>query len=183
MKKLNELTAEEVKELLKVNNYLREQAQAWADDNAQEVINECLRPFERMYGIDYNIGYPANYFSVQQGSYKDFLFACLDHEYKESLFAGFLAEIERASKRAYFFEDALNGYEDISDKNWKRLEKWMDNIVRIATESIVSDCTEVYENSYDEETITETALCFCENSDDLLTDGKQIVELNPRIYA
>ena len=185
MKKLNELTPEEVKNLLTVNKWFRDQAQEYAQESTNIFVSDILRPFRDVRGIDYNIGYPGNYFTVSQEYYKEFLTVCEEHPEKDWIFGDILNNaIERAGNRIYFFEDCLFGYNDISEKNWEHLEKWIDGIVEKAARAIVHACNEEEAAAYTDETIEENAFCFCDTyGDQYETDGKVIYETTCRQYA
>ena len=157
MKKLSELTIEEVRSLLASNKWMKERAEEWAQESAEIVVSDILRPFNRMHGVDYNIGYPADRFEVGYPAYKEFLFACSEHEYKEWIFGDMLAKIERATDRVHFFENCLYDYEDISAANYDRLEKWLSDIVEEAARAIVYACNEEYAHLYDDDARAENA--------------------------
>ena len=184
MKRLSELTPEEVKALLSVNKWLKKTAEERAQENAGFLVEEILEPFRTMSGIDYNVGYPADYFDVGYTAYKDFLYTCIDHDYKELVFGDFFPQIERAADRAQFFENCLFDYEDISAKNYDRLETWIASIVEKAARSIVCACNLEFEWAYTDEAIEEAAAAFCEfNGEVLETDGKIFAETTCRKYA
>lgn len=182
MKKLSELTPEEIKSLFKCNKFMQERAQDYAQENAEIVVSEILHPFNRMHGIDYNIGYPANYFTVQQEAYKDFLDACENHDF--SIFSEELEnKIKRANDRAHFFNYLLLGYEDISDSRYRSLEAWLDGIVEEAAEAIVDYCVAEYDAVFDTFVQIEAAEMFCDFNDNYETDGAYIYETTRRKYA
>jgi len=184
LKKLCELTTAEVKNLLSNNKFLRETAEENAQEDAWFMLNEyVLAPFSRMRGIDYNIGYPGNHFTVKESNFADFLTACMDHDEKESIFGDILPEIARAAARADFFEEVYNGYIEMTDKKYADFEEWMREKVSKATRAIVKRCIEEVDYSYTEEAIETAAEMFCEFRDDLLTDGEKIMENAPRIFA
>ena len=183
MKKLSELTTEEIRNLLSCNEWMKKQAQEYSEEGAQIVVDEVLKPFQELRGIRYNIGYPANYMDIPQEYYKEFLNACENHDYCGIFTEETARMIERAGKRAYFFTDCLYGYEDISNENYERLEKWIDEIVHAAAIEIVAFCAAEYENAWNDEVVKESAIMFCDCNDSYETDGKYIYETEVRMYA
>lgn len=183
MKKLSELTPEEIKALLQENETFKKWAQEYAQESTDLNISYVLRPFQGLRGIDYNIGYPGDYFRVSQEHYKDFLEACQEYEVFFMFSESTQKLINRAENRAGFFEDCLYNYIDISDKKWSCLEKWMNEVVHTATSEILQFCTAENENIFDDAFIEEEAIFFCENNDQYETDGRYIYEITRRKYA
>ena len=184
MKRLDELTPAEVNSLLSVNKWLRKQAEERAEENAGILVEEILAPFRTMCAVDYNIGYPADYFNIGYNGYKDFLYACIEHDYIELLFGDFFPQIERAAERAQFFENCLYDYEDISAQNYDRLETWISKTVETAARCIVDACKQEYIYATTDEAIQDAAAAFCDFcGDDYETDGKIIAETTCRQYA
>lgn len=131
MRNLTDLTQEELKALFKVNKHLQEQAQNNLLEDAYYWIDEYLAPFYRMPGIDYSISCYNDYFTVKS---PDYYFEFLEGVEKMQKDFCLLSDdtiilFERAANKAEFFREAYNGYEDISDKRYYQLEKWIKNIV------------------------------------------------------
>ena len=183
MKRLSELTTEEIKTLLQENKTFKEWAQEYAQESADLNISFILRPFQDVRGIDYNIGYPGDYFRVSQEYYKEFLRACQEDDVFHMFSESTQELINRAENKSVFFEDCLYNYIDISDKKWSCLEKWMDEAVHTATNEILQFCIAENENVFNDAFIEEEAVLFCENNDQYETDGRYIYEITRRKYA
>jgi len=167
MRNLTDLTQEELKALFKANKHLQEKAQENLLDNAYFWINEYLQPFGKIPGVDYSISCYYDYFTVKSPAYyleflegvekmqKDF---CILSESTAALFS-------RVYKKAEFFREAYNGYEDISDKRFLQLEKWMIKAVETITSEILKCCQEEIMSSYDFENQETYFLDFIDNFD------------------
>ena len=175
MRNLTDLTQEELKALFKANKHLQEKAQENLLDNAYFWINEYLQPFGKIPGVDYSISCYYDYFTVKSPAYyleflegvekmqKDF---CLLSDDTIKLF-------ERAADKVEFFRECYNGYEDISDKRYYQLEKWMRNIVDRITSEILKSCQNEIMACYDYDN---QEGYFLDNLDifDYETDGKKV---------
>lgn len=179
MKKLDELTNEEIRDLLENNKWLRETAERRASEDADYMVAEYMEPFRNIIGIDYSFGYPADFVNVGMIAYKAFLETCEQHEiaiFTEET----LERISKAKKQLELFDDVINCYADMSDNRFCNLEKYISEIVERARKELVSACTSELEWSYSDEAIEEVTAAFCEfNGFQFLTDGKQIIELSP----
>jgi hypothetical protein len=185
MRKLNELDPQELENLFAVNEKLRSIASERAQENADFWVSEYLTGFRNLRGVDYNIGYPANYMTVRNTAYKDFLDAAKEAQENFGLFEEETANrIERALARVEIYDDATYGYYDMSSANFTRLEKWMDEQVETIAAELAARLETEYEYAYTDDAARDfLEFIVDEVGDKYETDGKYLYETERRKYA
>lgn len=185
MRKLIELSDKELKELYNKNSFLREEADNYAADSAYIQVDEFLRPFDKMIGVDYSIGDCGDYFNfnMSRGNLADFLSAAEECGRDYCFLTDELnSKITRAKSRADFYIDARNGYENISDSKFEKLEEWIEGIVADVCRAICDEASDFYTS--EPELLANDLGWFIEaNYADYTTDGALIYEPQIRAYA
>ena len=188
-KNLSELNQEEAKALFNNNLWAKDRGQEYANDNADFWISEVLDYFRKCRALDYNIGYPGNYFTFidYRAGYDDF----------QELFKAYkaitadmcvisdevYAKVKRAAARLDFYLEARNGYEDISDKKYEQLEKWIFSIIEEANADILKYLEADDDSRYNDDFIFECFYDHLEDMDEYETDGTTVFETRFREYA
>lgn len=147
MKKLQDMTKEELATLFKKNLHLQEEVQERMLQDSYYWINEYMNYFSGIQGVEYSISCHYDYINVKYPTYfLDFLQAtekmqkdyCILEPETNTL-------LIRALKKAEFFREVYNGYEDISAYRYKHLEKWMFKVIEEITSNILEVCQdEIY---------------------------------------
>ena len=185
LRTLAELTPEELGTLYEKSDKLKQIAQEQADFDAEVLTDDIFYSLRNIKGIDYEISaYGYSYMKVKPSAYEAFLDACEGIAHDFCIFTPEQAEqIKRAKARASFYYEAVNGYEDISDDKFDMLDKWITGIVEATASAIVREIVDIYESTYDPETIREALECAIDNvGEQYTTDGEYIYELAPRSY-
>lgn len=127
IKDFNDLSFDEFCKVWDNSEKLRHDAwESYLDDITEDVWSIA----HALNMTDYNLSYCGCWCYVRQGDYKIFLESCVDIQKDCEFFTDAdFAKIERAAARAEFFADALEGFADISDDKFAKLEKWMDSII------------------------------------------------------
>ena len=84
------------------------------------------------------------------------------------------ALFSRVYKKADFFREAYNGYEDISAKRFLQLEKWMIKAVETITSEILKHCQDEIIASYDFENQETYFLDFIDNFNDYQVEENKL---------
>lgn len=186
MKKLlKDLTLEELKALLNTNKKFKEIVTDYSFEGADLAINEILDPFRNIRGLNYEISLcRCSYFEVGMGAYTNFLQACEETKKSFCLFSEEQEkELERALKKAKFYQECLDGYVDISASRFDCLNTWLENIVNDLADTIKKECVSIYENYDTEETLIENLELVAETYGKTYeTDGKILFETVVRQY-
>ena len=189
MKKLNELTNDELFNLFEKNAWLREKMCSFCEESVNDYISDYLYGFRKINGLEYSIGY-NDYFTFNgyragvQG-YEDFIYACMEVQRSYCLFSDKTETLlKRINAKLELYTEAWQGYRDISDKNYERLEKWIDKGIETLCNEILSFCKDIYDSAYDKDYQEEELLNFVEwNGSDYETDGTYIYETIHKKYA
>lgn len=146
MKKyLSELSRDELKSLFDNNSLLRGVIWENAIDNVDFWISEKLSNFGRKN--DYCIGtYGTNYIRVKDVS--DFLEWVKNCNYMFEEFYG----LESLIDKAFTLNEKLL-YWDLSDDNYYRVEKRLDEICDILADQFIENCTNEYDYYYKDENL------------------------------
>lgn len=192
MKLLNELTTEELKELYNNNTFLREQTAEEAAETVSFWLDEVLDNFRNCGGVDYNIGYPGNYFTfltsrAGYNDYKAFFEICTDLNHDFCIFSDRTTELlKRVNDRLVFYLESIFGCEDISDDNQEKITEWIDKkVISALCSDILDFCVSDYDAQFDNDYLINEALpLFVENcGDNYETDGQYIYETTRRRFA
>lgn len=191
MKLLSELTAQELDNLFEKNSFFRDQVSEYAARCVDDQLSEYLRPFFNNRAVDYNIGYPGDFFhfDIYCGSYDayyNFFAACkaLTREY--CIFTDSTQELlNRFYAREGFYLEAIFGNEDITDHDQERITAWIDKkVIAAACDDILTMCKAEYDLQFDDDYLRETADIYVEMyGNDYATDGEYIYETTVRRYA
>lgn len=177
MKRLSELTFEEVKELYKVNKWLQRQGEEYRDETAYFWCDEYLHGIPS--GVDYQISYCQSYMIVNERDFAEFIEYCNDIDRDFELFYKHRDLLKRLTARSEVFEEIRNGYKDISDSKWDLFAEWMTDGVNTLKNHLV----DVLQSEYETDPL-EVLDCLIENiGDDYETDGEYIYELDVIKYA
>ena len=187
MKKLIDLSMEEIKKLFNCNDWLKNQAHERAAEEADFFGEEVLSYFHNVRGIRYEIAgsWNRNYFEVNYNNYNDFLEAlrsaqkniCILSDEEEKV-------LSRLEKKIDFFRDCSCGYEDISEKRYNHLEKFIDNSITFLCDCIVKYISSSYDFYNSDEGAAESLEILIDNiGADYETDGRYIYEIDVRKYA
>lgn len=186
MIKLSEMSDEALKSLYHNNEFLQKEAKEYSQEEFDFRMEEIMGYFRKIRGMEWNLGYPGNYISVEESAYKSFFDACLNLTHDMGFFTEeTTALIERAGKKAEFFYDAMVGYEDISDSRFNCLENWQKKIVKSASDEIIENYMSEWNYYFSDEAAEE---CFFDiwidsYGDDYLTDGEYVYEAELRKYS
>ena len=177
MKRLNELTIEELKGLYAKNKWLQTQGEEYRDETAYFWVDEYLHDIPKR--IDYRIEAYNSYMYIAMYDYADFVEYCDAIEKDFGIFYEYEGLIKRLLTRTDFYRDCVQGYEDISDDKFDLLNNWMTAGVEMLKDHLV----ECLQSEYEVDPV-ELLDCLIENiGDDYETDGEYIYELNVRKYA
>lgn len=189
IRKLIELSNEELKELYNKNNFLQDAVNEYAAMDAEIMTDNFLRYFDKISGVDYSIGGYNDYFTYElykarrYGDFSDFLEAVTICDADYSFLSDDLrAALHRVKNRADFYIDARNGYENISDSKFEKLEKWIKGVVADICGAICDEASDFYTS--EPELLADDLGWFIEaNYADYTTDGALIYEPQIRAYA
>lgn len=142
---LEDLSRDELKSLFDSNEKLRVAIWESAIESVDFWINEKLQGFGRMN--DYSIGtYGANYIRVKDiSSFLEWVESCNND------FGDFYG-MENLIENACVLNDKLR-YWDLSDKNYCRVEKRLDEICDILADHFIDYCTREYDWYYKDENL------------------------------
>lgn len=146
MKKyLQDLSRDELKSLFDNNSLLRGAIWENAIDNVDFWITEKLSSFGRKN--DYSIGtYGANYIRVKDvSSFLEWVNDC------NSSFGEFYG-LENLIDKAFTLNEKLL-YWNLSDLNYDRVEKRLDEICDILADQFIDNCTQEYDWYYEDENL------------------------------
>lgn len=187
MKKLIDLTMEEVKNLFACNSWLQDQAKDRAAEEADFFGEEVLSYFHNVRGIRYEIAgsWNRNYFDVNYCYYSDFLDALRNAQNEICILSDEEEKVlSRLEKKIDFFRDCSSGYEDISEKRYNHLEKFIDNSITFLCDCIVKYISSSYDFYNSDEGAAESLEILIDNiGADYETDGRYIYEIDVRKYA
>lgn len=123
MKKINNLTINELKKVFANNQELQNEVYNDAIDVANMYIRDYMECFESG-AIYYNIGYPGDYITVRDA--RKFVDGLRD------IYKSFCVLPDESLKLINYCDDLLNRYEEIYMINWKnadRLEKRINELI------------------------------------------------------
>ena len=186
-KLLSTLNTEELKTLFSKNNHLQQVIYDYACEDANIYFDDIASIFSY---TDYRTGKKetcrsAFFDSDAYGRYyvkinntEEFLEACekLQRDY-EFITDGAEVLIPRLLSKVAFYEDCCCGYEDISDSQFEKLEKWMQAGLEKIKKSLEKYITDTIE-SYTSRDFLEEEFVFQvqenNNFSDYLTDGEKV---------
>lgn len=168
IKDFNDLEFDEFCKVWENSEELRQDA--W-DSYLDDITDDVWSVAYALNLTDYEFSYCGCRCYVRQGDYKKFLESCVDLQDDCGFFADAdFAKIERAAARAEFFADALEGFADISDDKFAKLEKWMDSIVEDICRSICDIFRSEFDAADDPETLKYWAFEIYTDRCDYLVD-------------
>lgn len=182
MKKLTELTPEELKTLFHNNKHLQQVVLNYSQDDIFMYIGDILKPFEKMHGVDYSISNYNDYFTVKENAFCDFLEGVEEMQTAYCILSDdTFKQVTRALKKADFYTDILEGYQEVTNKTYNNLFKWFSGIVHIVTSEILKHCQDDIMYYYDNNNLCAYFLEMIDSFDYFQTDGKKLYEL--KCYA
>lgn len=192
LEKLSNLNYEQLKALYKNNQYIRETVfQEAAADRYYFIENEIISYFRKYdkansrekYAANFDEYYPGVFaVKVKQDNYKFFLECCRDIQKATEIFNPEIEEIiTRLSGRAVFFESCLNGFSDISDSNFDRLETWFNAGIKKISEALRENIQAEHDCIFDYDFLLEYFgyMIELEQLENMETDGKTVYEYIP----
>lgn len=120
---LSELTTDELTELYNKNKWLRKQCEESRQESNSYRLEEIADRLRESKHTDFLIGGGrGDHIRVQKGYFKEYL-EVLQTMQRDFYIVGdtLNAILDRLTEKAGFFDDCVNGYEDISDNNYNRL--------------------------------------------------------------
>jgi hypothetical protein len=147
MKDIKTLTTEELKKVFENNSKLKEAVFENARGDVDFWIGEYMKNFSPT-SIDYNIGYPGNYFVVKNEY--DFIQGCIEIQKDFCFFSD-----ETAAKIAYC-DSLMDRYENIKwydYKNSELLEKRISELVNTIKNTFLLNLINEYDFYYDDKNL------------------------------
>ena len=179
---LSELSFEDAKRLLSGNKWLQTQVYDYSMDCISYDISEIARYLDKVNYIDYSLGgVYGDYIKVNYHYYKEFIDAVRELDKDLCIFPESFnfEKLDRIYNKLSFYDDCNCGYEDISDRQFELLEKWIESGVNDAVKAILNYIDGLQD--YDEDYYLESWLDIC--GGDYETDKQYIYELTVKKYA
>lgn len=162
---LNDLTIDELKKVFENNQSIRDEVFRIVDDDNYYLLqndyvshfrhyNKCTGRENYTVSISWDAWNNISAYA-EESDYKSFLEDCKTIISYNGCLEKLKGLIERLSERVDFFEESLNGYTDIAEKNWNHLSKWFYMGIGEILEELEREMQEIQDTVFDEDYLFE----------------------------
>lgn len=194
---INTLSNDELKKVWENNQKLKDEIfQRILDDEYYFVQNEiygCFRHYDSLnsretWSMETHESSQCFYITVKESDYSQFLEDCRNLiKYVATEFTEDNEKmIERLSQKVDFYRDCVEGYEDISDDRFQKLEKWFDKGINDLAGALKETVDKYIDSAYDSDYSFEYFAdgCFLDDSELYIIDNDytQVYEDITKVY-
>lgn len=169
MKKLTDLTKQELENLYDNNAYFKSAVDDYNTEDSDSELENLLCSFNGIKALDYNIGYPANHMTFLHGNatsddYMNFIVAVKRIEtcWGDIFAPETIKQIDKIKGdfEAYHNEACVSG------------KCTLTNVIDEACEELLSECVKVYDWRFDTKRDLDVLCMIAERLNDFVTDGQ-----------